>query len=90
LRPGKCPECFGTGFFREYCSDCPHKYLEKHQDALEVQLMRRAIDWQNALSNECRFHVTLHDITAEEYLALKVLRSEQAKHMESKRANQNQ
>jgi hypothetical protein len=87
--PGKCPGCGSQRFVREYCDECPNKYLEKHSNCLEYQLMRRAIDVQNALVQDCRFQVTLNDVTMEEYIALKVLRREQVKAMDRKRANQN-
>jgi hypothetical protein len=48
-------------------------------------LLRRAIEWQNALTQECRFQVTLAEIPADEYMALQILRAEQAKHAREKR-----
>jgi hypothetical protein len=50
-------------------------------------LLRRAIDWENALSQECHFHVTLSDIPMDEYIALQVLRHEQARERSKNESN---
>lgn len=56
------------------CQACPLTRLEAAMDSHAGLLLQRAIDLESALKQG--FHLTLDDVTAEEFAALQILASE--------------
>ena len=76
--PGACPSCRSPKYRRERCSECE---LEKLHDAMASthagQLLARVLVYDHALA--MRMHVSLDDVTPEEFNALCLLHSERNK-----------
>jgi predicted RNA-binding Zn-ribbon protein involved in translation (DUF1610 family) len=85
--PEPCPACGHRQSQRERCPRCLQKKFQEGLFSEAGQLLLRAFDFEAAL--HMKLHLTLDDVTAEEFWALNVLRLERdAKQREDMEAEQ--
>lgn len=78
--PEPCPVCVARQYIRHRCAECPAIRLEQAMLSQEGILLSRAADL--AFMLHAGFTIGPHEITAEEFSALQILKSEQSKYEE--------
>ena len=77
IDPDECPKCESRAFSVERCSECPGRQLEEAMAGGLGNLIQRAQQIRAAC--ELGYTVTLHDVTAEEFAAHRILQEEYLK-----------